>query len=71
MEPNDITTELDQLIQDFSQTVSLMGEIDTSKLPFELQLMLANTTFELTKAMKKYTNEAKKVIVLASALGRT
>ena len=68
---NETIAEFTQITSDFELCSKIMGGINITKLPAELQLRFAASSVEFTKAMKKYNDEMKQVIVIASALGRT
>lgn len=68
---NKTIAEMVRITSDFETCSKIMSGIDITKLPAELQLRFAASSVEFAKAMKKYNDEMKQVIVIASALGRT
>lgn len=63
----DITRALDE----FEEVVKIASRLDISKLPFTLQISLIQQYMNLTRSIKSFNEETKKIIVVASVLGRS
>lgn len=67
---NNVEEELKELTEDFAQVNTMISEMNLENLPFALKFAMMNEYVKLTKAMKEFNRETKKIIVMAAMLNR-
>lgn len=67
---DDLIKQTEDALNDFAKINELMETINPEKLPFALQLKMTATYIELTKAIEKFDEEMKGIIVAATILNR-
>lgn len=70
MNANDIEQKMDQLFKDFDDCSKLLTSINLENLPLEIALKLLDQYLTLTKAIENFNTETKKLLVIASVMGR-
>ena len=68
---NDITTDIENTMKEFSDACNDFQNVDVEKLPFELQIKAMTEFGNMLGAIKTFNNEIRKVVVAAAILGRT
>ena len=60
-----------QTMKEFEEVIKIASNMNLENLPLDLQFSLLTQYAKLTKAIKNFNEETKKIIVMASILGRS
>lgn len=63
--------EVMQTMKEFEEVIKIASNMNLENLPLDLQFSLLIQYVNLTKAIKNFNEETKKIIVMASILGRS
>lgn len=60
-----------QTMKEFEEVIKIASNMNLENLPLDLQFSLLTQYVNLTKAIRNFNEETKKIIVMASILGRS
>ena len=60
-----------QTMKEFEEVIKIASNMNLENLPLDLQFSLLTQYVKLTKVIKNFNEETKKIIVMASILGRS
>ena len=60
-----------QTMKEFEEVIKIASNMNLENLPLDWRFSLLSQYVKLTKAIKNFNEETKKIIVMASILGRS